>query len=144
MFSKTCEYALRAILYVALNSTEQNKIGIKEIAKALNLPVHFLGKILQNLVKYNVLQSTKGPKGGFYLDNKARKTPLIEVITIIDGADPFKKCGLGLKECSDKHPCPIHHEFKPYRDNLRKLLAKKTIKDITTVIEAGNAFVSND
>lgn len=144
MFSKTCEYALRAILYVALNSTDQKKVGIKEIAKALDLPVHFLGKILQNLVKHNALQSTKGPNGGFFLDKKGRTLPIIEVVNIIDGLDSFKKCGLGLKECSDKRPCPIHHEFKPYRDNLKIMLAKKTIKDITTVIEDGNAFVSND
>lgn len=144
MFSKSCEYALRAILYVALNSAVTKKIGIKEIAKALNLPMHFLGKIMQNLVRQNILQSTKGPNGGFYMDNKERSIPIIKVIDAIDGLSHFKKCGLGLKECSDKRPCPIHNEFGPYRDNLKKILTKKTIKDITTVIKGGNVFVSDN
>lgn len=143
MFSKSCEYGLRAILHVSLNSSEQKKIGIKEIAEELDLPSAYLSKILQNLVKHNILQSTKGPKGGFYINEKSSKIPIIKVVEIIDGLDHFKKCGLGLKQCSETKPCPIHHQFKPYRNKLRQLLEEKTISDLTTVIENGKAFVNN-
>ena len=56
MLSKSCVYALRAIVYVGHNSSENHKIGIKEIGEELDLPVHFLSKILQLLVKHNILQ----------------------------------------------------------------------------------------
>lgn|SRR5574343_98870 len=143
MFSKSCEYGLRAILHVSLHSNEQNKIGIKEIAEELNLPSAYLSKILQNLVKHNILQSTKGPNGGFYINEKSAKTPVIKIVEIIDGLDQFKKCGLGLKQCSEQKPCPIHHQFKPYRDKLKQLLEEKTISDLTSVIEKGKAYVNN-
>jgi len=143
MFSKSCEYGLRAILHVSLHSDEKNKIGIKEIAQELDLPSAYLSKILQNLVKHNILQSTKGPNGGFYINEKSARMPIIKVVEIIDGLDHFKKCGLGLKQCSASKPCPIHHQYKPYRDKLRQLLEDKTILDLTTVIENGKAFVNN-
>ena len=50
MLSKTAEYALRAIVYIALSDAQGLKAGIKEIAKELELPAHFMGKILQDLV----------------------------------------------------------------------------------------------
>lgn len=143
MFSKACEYALRAMIVIAMHSEKEEKIGIKAIADELKLPSPFLSKILQNLVKVNVLESTKGPNGGFYLNKKARKIPVIKIIEIIDGLHSFHQCGLGLKQCSEKKPCPIHHEFKPYRKKLQTLLAKKTIADLSDSITKGNAFVLN-
>lgn len=143
MFSKSCEYGLRALLHVSLNSSEQNKIGIKEIADELDIPSAYLSKILQNLVRHNILQSTKGPNGGFFINEKSSNIPVIRVVEIIDGLDHFKKCGLGLKQCSEAKPCPIHHQFKPYRDKLKQLLEEKTIADLTSVIEKGKAYVNN-
>lgn len=135
MFSKTCEYALRAILYIALNASKQKKIGIKEIAKELEIPAHFLGKILQNLVKHKILDSTKGPNGGFFATSIMLKMPIIRIIEIVDRLETFNKCGIGLAKCSNQHPCPIHHDFGPYRDNLKKVLSKKKIQDFVKEIK---------
>ena len=49
MLSNTCKYAIRAVIYIALNGENNRKIGIKEISKELDLPTAFLGKILLNL-----------------------------------------------------------------------------------------------
>lgn len=137
MFSKTCEYALRAILYVALNASKGKKIGIKEIAKNLGIPTHFLGKILQNLVKHRILDSTKGPNGGFFSTPAMLKIPIIRIVEIVDGKETFNKCGIGLAQCSDKHPCPIHNDFGPYRDNLKRILSKKKVQDFVNEIKKG-------
>ena len=143
MLSKSCVYALRAIVYVGHNSSENHKIGIKEIGEELDLPVHFLSKILQLLVKHNILQSTKGPHGGFYINEATGKIKLIRIIEIIDGLSFFYKCGLGMHECSDSHPCPLHDDFIIFREGLSKIFSTKTINDLVKKVEDGNAFIRN-
>ena len=143
MLSKSCVYALRAIVYVGHNGSENHKIGIKEIGEELDLPVHFLSKILQLLVKHNVLQSTKGPHGCFYVNEASGKINLIRIIGIIDGLSFFNKCGLGMNECSDEHPCPLHDDFIIFREGLYQIFTTKTINDLVKKVEEGNAFIRN-
>ncbi|OFY86800.1 MAG: Rrf2 family transcriptional regulator [Bacteroidetes bacterium RIFCSPLOWO2_12_FULL_35_15] len=143
MFSKACEYALKAVLYLSLNSSEDRKLGIKEIAEKLNLPSPFLGKILQNLVRHKILDSTKGPNGGFYFKKNSKKIFIIKIVEIIDGLEFFEKCGMGLKHCSSIKPCPIHNDLMPYRQKLKEMLEEKTIADLTLVLASGKAFLKN-
>lgn len=143
MLSKSCVYALRSIIYIGHHATIDHKLGIKEIAEELDLPTHFLSKILQRLVKHKIVQSVKGPHGGFYLNEKSKETTLLTIVEVIDGLAFFTNCGLGLKECSETHPCPLHDDFKVYRDGLYFLFNEKKISDLITKIEAGNAFIRN-
>lgn len=143
MLSKSCIYALRSIIYIGHHATFKHKFGTKEIAQELDLPVHFLSKILQRLVKHDIVQSLKGPHGGFYLNEKSKETSLLTIIEVIDGLSFFSSCGLGLHECSETHPCPLHHDFKKYRDGLYFLFEEKKISDLITKIEEGNAFIKN-
>lgn len=143
MLSKSCVYALRAIVYVGHHGAENHKIGIKEIGNELELPVHFLGKILQSLVKHNIIQSTKGPNGGFYINEVSGKIKLIKIIEVIDGLSFFHKCGLGMHECSDMHPCPLHGDFIVFREGLNKIFSTKTVNDLVKKVEDGNAFIRN-
>jgi Rrf2 family protein len=144
MLTKTSEYALRSIVYLAIEAAEGKKIGIKEIATELELPLHFIGKILQDLVRKGLIASLKGPNGGFYLNRPANNITLMDVVRVIDGTEAFKRCGLGLKQCSDSHPCPLHSEFKKYRDGLADLFSTKTIGDLVSDIQKGNAFIINN
>jgi len=141
IFSKSTEYAIRAMVYLAINSKNGQRFGVKKIAGDLNFPEHFLGKILQNLAKKHLIFSVKGPKGGFYLGEGQSKTSLLKLVDAIDGLDFFSSCGLGLHECDDQKPCPIHKEYQIYRGNLYKLLSEKTIYDMKTDIENGIAFM---
>ncbi|WP_225974164.1 RrF2 family transcriptional regulator [Arachidicoccus ginsenosidivorans] len=75
LFSKTCEYAIRACIYIAQQSGEDKKVAIKEIAKGIDSPEHFIAKILQNLSKKGFINSVKGPNGGFYMDKRTLKQP---------------------------------------------------------------------
>ena len=143
MLSKTAEYALRAMVYVALHGGAGKKIGIKEIAKELELPLHFIGKILQDLVRKGIIGSLKGPNGGFYLHGLASEITIMDVVRVIDGVEAFKRCGLGLKNCSDAHPCPLHHDFKIYRDGLAAIFTRKTIQDLVLEVESGHASIQN-
>lgn len=127
VFSKTCEYALRAVIYIASQSNEEKKVGIKEVADKINSPVHFLAKILQSLSKEGLIQSTKGPHGGFYIDQAGLKRPLADIVIAIEGVQFLDGCGMGLSYCSEENPCPLHDDFKDIRNRLNIMLHKTTI-----------------
>jgi Rrf2 family protein len=125
-----------------LHEGERKAVKIKEISDSQNIPIHFLGKILQILVKHKVLGSMKGPNGGFVIAKKQENLTLLEIVRIIDGLEIFEQCGIGLKVCSDKNPCPIHNDYKVVKKNIKNLLAKKTIKRLCKDVEKGKSIVS--
>lgn len=127
VFSKTCEYAIRAVFYIAKCSQQGKKVGFKEIAENINSPEHFLAKILQKLSKEGLIQSSKGPSGGFYLDASNSHRPLADIVIAIEGSEIFTGCGMGLSYCSEENPCPLHNDFKEIRNNLSKMLKTTTI-----------------
>jgi len=142
MFSKTCEYALRATIYIAQKG-EEKKLGINEIAKAIDAPPHFTAKILQFLTKDNVISSVKGPNGGFYITRKQKQLPVRAVLHALDEDTVLQKCVLGLNECSESKPCPMHAQYKFIKQQLIKLFESKTIKDLASDINNGVAFINN-
>lgn len=130
IFSKSCEYALRAVLYICTNSDEDNKIGVIEISKEIESPVSFTAKILQQLARKKIISSVKGPNGGFYIDHSLKPITIYEIVEAIDGTDIFERCIIGLKKCSENNPCPFHPHFINYRTELKELFKKKTIHDL--------------
>lgn len=141
MISNKCKYALRAILFLAVESNETKKIRISELSEELKIPAPYLGKILQELVPKSIISSIKGPRGGFYLTEKNQQAPLIKIIEAIDGLAYFEKCGLGLEDCSDSHPCPIHEDFKISRDHLKTVFTNKTIRELASEITANELIL---
>jgi Rrf2 family protein len=141
MFSKTCEYAIRAMILIAQKSRNGGRIGIKDIAKGIDSPEHFIAKILQDLGRKGLVQSAKGPNGGFYLDADSLQRPLADVVRAVDGDKVFQGCGLGLKQCSETHPCPIHHEFKRVRKQLAQMLEKAKVGAFTDSLEKSLSFL---
>lgn len=133
-FTKSFGYAVRGILYVGLMSNEKKRVQIDEIAEKLAVPKHFLGKIMNKIVKEHILDSTKGPYGGFSLNKDTLSIPLIKVLEVTDGLEQFSMCALGLRKCNPEHPCPVHHEMEPLRSNLKRALTNATINDLV----AGN------
>lgn len=131
MLSKACEYGIRAMLYIASKTPHGERTRLKEIANKVGAPEAFTAKVLQNLVKNGILLSTTGPKGGFYIEpEKADSLKLIEIVKAIDGDRLFKGCGLGLKECDDEKPCPVHYEFKKVRDELEKMFSNMSVGEL--------------
>ncbi|NNE15693.1 MAG: Rrf2 family transcriptional regulator [Saprospiraceae bacterium] len=129
MFSKSCKYAIRSILYLAMHTDEENKLGVEDIANGLTIPKHFLAKILQQLTRHNLASSSKGRNGGFYLSDENRKASLLSVVKAIDGPETFSSCVLGLPECSNKNPCSFHHQVVEYRNAMLMIMEKEAISD---------------
>lgn len=130
------------MLYIAMHSKDDNNVELKVIAEEQNIPKHFLSKILQQLVRNDLLQSMKGPTGGFRLVSKPGDVSLIEIIEAIDGLGVFNKCGIGFKQCNDKKPCPIHDDYKKVRAEVENLFRSKSLQDMIDDVNLGNSIIS--
>ncbi|MFV0553493.1 MAG: RrF2 family transcriptional regulator [Mangrovibacterium sp.] len=140
MLSKTCKYALRAIIYIAKNSADGKKIRIKSITEEIDVPAHFLAKILQNLVKDGVIQSTKGPSGGFYIDRPLAEIPLSEVVEVIEGKEYLNHCLLKNEPCDCQQSegaklCPLHEHFSEVRQEVKRFYQETTIQSVLESME---------
>lgn len=134
MLSLTCKVAIKAVIYLASKFDSGEKAGIRDIADHIGASGHTIGKVMQTLVKQGVVNSAKGPMGGFYLSGAQREQPLINIVEAVDGRQTFKGCGLGLSRCSDAHPCPIHYEYKAVRDGMYQLFSEKRVADLCDAV----------
>lgn len=141
MLSKTCKIGIKAVIYLCSKFDTEENSGIKEIAEFINASEHTVGKILQTLVKQNVIKSMKGPTGGFYISKEQQKQPIINIVEAIDGRQIFTSCGLGLSQCSALHPCPIHDEYKQVRDLMEKLFKEKDVLALCKPVSNGLAYL---
>ncbi|MBK9963008.1 MAG: Rrf2 family transcriptional regulator [Saprospiraceae bacterium] len=130
MFSKACEYAIRASIYIAAKSQKGLRVGISDVAQKIESPVAFTSKILQKLVKIGVIQSIKGP-GGFYIESdRLEEIKIATIVEEFDG-DVLNRCSIGLNECSDDQPCPFHAKYKPVKEKLQHIFGNTSLKDLT-------------
>lgn len=144
MFSKATEYALRATIYIAKNGSPEKKIGMDEIAKAIDSPQSFTAKILQALTRDgNLVSSVRGPNGGFFLTEDAKKLPVRSVLQAMGEDEVLEKCVLGLKKCSEVQPCPMHAGYKIIKQQLIQLFVTKTIRQLADEIKVGEVYINN-
>ncbi len=129
LFSRQCEYAIQGVLYLALKP-QGEMTSIKELTKRLDIPYHFLGKILQRLASKGLLTSLKGPTGGFALGKPAKDITLFDIVEAIDGSDFTRNCVLGFSDCSGKNPCSVHSTWGGMRDQIYEMLVSKHIADV--------------
>jgi Rrf2 family protein len=129
------------VIFVAQKSDGGRKVSIKEIAAGIDAPEHFIAKILQDLGKRELIQSNKGPNGGFYIDDTSRKHTLADIVNAVDGDKIFKGCGLGLRICSETKPCPLHNEFKEIRRKMHETLQSATIGEFNESLNLGLSYV---
>ena len=116
IYTKTGEYAIRAILFLARQS-EDALVMSSVVAEKEDIPSHYLAKILQRMAKYGYVDSYKGRGGGFKITKLAMDSSILDIVERIEGPVITLKCVTGLKECSDEHPCPLHDEWSELRDS---------------------------
>jgi Rrf2 family protein len=142
MFSKTCEYAIKIMIHLTVRDKE-GRAGLAEIADAIASPKAFTAKILQLLTRAGLLDSVRGPGGGFSVVGKEDIT-LNQIVKAIDGDGVMVGCVLGFRECNEQRPCPVHHRFGPVRDFLSGTLSTTTLREIREVMVEGRGFLRED
>ena len=142
MFSKSCEYAIKAAIYIANNSLLDIKVGFVDIAKEIDSPEAFIAKILQKLTKEGVILSVRGVNGGFFIPkNLIVKVKLAHIVQAIDGDAVFKGCGLGMEKCNANRPCPLHDKFMSIRSDLRIMLETTNLEELALGLKSGDTFL---
>ena len=142
MFSKACEYGIKAAIFIATKSYEGKRVSPKEISAEIDSPQAFTAKILQALVKHNIINSVKGAYGGFEIDKtNISNVKLSQIVNAIDGDSIYSECGLGLEKCDENHPCPVHDKFKGVRDELKHMLEETNLEELALNIKSGASFL---
>jgi Rrf2 family protein len=125
MLTKSTEYAIKSLILIKYQSSY---IGVEEISQRLDTPKNFTAKILQLLTKKGYIDSQKGRGGGFIPKDYTRTIKTL--IGDIDGEFRYDRCVLGLSDCSDSNPCPLHDYFKPIKTKILDEFMEVTIEEI--------------
>ena len=142
MFSKACEYGIKASVYIVDHSLKNEKVSMKDVAKAIDSPEAYTSKILQQLSKNGIIKSEKGPQGGFSVEKeKIEQINLSAIVSAIDGDSIYKGCGLGFHHCNEDKPCVIHQQYKSIRDELKTMLEDTLLVNLSEDIDKGLSFL---
>ncbi len=142
ILSKTCDYALRAAFFIA-SRQDRKFVPIREMSEKLNISFHFLTKILQVLNQKDITISFKGPNGGIALARPAELIYLNEIVEAVDGNKIYQECLLGLDNCGDQNPCPLHNQWAGIRQQLQAIFDQTSLFEVAEKIEK-NGFRITD
>ncbi|MCA9407306.1 MAG: Rrf2 family transcriptional regulator [Candidatus Omnitrophica bacterium] len=129
IYSKGCEYALRALTQIPPELYDQNFLA-KDLCKKAKVPEASTRKIFQSLVKSGVLSAVPGPGGGYVLTRSPAKISLLTIIKSVDGEDAFEKCIMGLPDCGQCNPCPVHNTWKKVKESIIKEMEVKSLAQL--------------
>ena len=130
IFSKSFGYTVRGILFITSMQEQKHFVQVEEIAAALSVPRHFMGKILKKLAKENMLASAKGPSGGFTINENTPHISLLQLVQLTDGSSMLDHCVMRLRECNGNMPCQMNEKMESWRTSLKLMLSNTTVKDL--------------
>jgi Rrf2 family protein len=143
MLAKSTEYAIRALVYIQIQSWNKQRPGVVEIAKKIDAPEAFSAKILQTLTRHKLLSSVKGRGGGFFFSDNESNLTIYDVIHVMEGDECLHQCGFGLKNCNKDNPCPLHEKYIIVREEYYKIVKSETISSLAQRISRGEAVLNN-
>lgn len=142
MFSKACEYGIKAAVFITQKSLAEERVSLGDISENIDSPKAFTAKVLQLLARENIIQSLRGAHGGFYIEeSKYKNVKLKDIVYAIDGDKIYNGCALGFSECNKNKPCPMHYQFKSIRDDLKAVLSTTSLYDLATDVEIGVSYL---
>ncbi len=142
IFSRACEYSIRAAIFITIQSLEGKRVNLKEISKEIDSPEAFTAKMLQQLKKNKIINSVQGTTGGFEITKENMKNiKLIHIVSAIDGEESIELCIMGLKKCSEMHPCPLHHTFKTIKHDLIDMIQNTSLYSMAMKMKAGKTYL---
>jgi Rrf2 family protein len=129
IYSKPAKLAIHILRYIADQNGEQ-LCTARDLAIESGVSEPTVAKVLQALAKDGILDSRKGPGGGFRMVHPASEISLWRIVTAIEGSPPLLDCVGGFEECSELNPCPLHEKWKVVKAELVSFLEETSLKDI--------------
>lgn len=127
LFSTTTGYALQAL---AALPEDGSFYLARTMARHLGLPGPYLAKILQSLVQAGILESIRGPRGGFRMARPASQVTVGDVVDALEGCSALQGCVMGFPNCGPDHPCPMHEAWSQVKAQMVSSMTQATIQDL--------------
>lgn len=132
LLSQSTEYALRAVVYLGTSPGVMH--SAREISKAVGVPMHYLGKVLKELVRAGILEARRGPGGGFRLKPEATELNVLDVVNAVDPIQHVKRCPLG----NEYHPdelCPLHRRIEDAIVGVEEAFRSTCLQDLVKSLD---------
>lgn len=126
--SRTAEHAVRAILHLAVNGPDPVKAA--DIAEELGAPANYMSKTLHALAGAGIVDSRRGPTGGFTLAADPHVLTLAHIIEIVDDPAPKDACLVSSDRCSERNPCHLHARWKTVSHQVWNPLRQTTVAQL--------------
>lgn len=128
MYSKTSEYALRTLIFMAKDETKMHSAAY--LHKQLKIPKKYLQQLLTQLSKKKLIVSTRGKYGGFMLNGSSKEIYLSDIIEATDGFNEASKCIFGFEDCALETPCVMHDIWASTQSKIQKKVKSARLSDI--------------
>lgn len=127
MFSQTVEYALRAVVYLASEAPEPRTTD--QIARATCVPKAYLSKVLQGLVRAQVVNSQRGIGGGMTLAREPKDLTILQVVNAVEPIQRIRTCPLGLATHGARL-CPLHRRMDEALADMERAFGTTTLQEV--------------
>jgi Rrf2 family protein len=117
IINRSTQYTLQVMMHLVSHPAGRPMLA-RELAEQLQIPPHYLAKLLQLPCRAGWLSSTRGRRGGFTLAPGAENITLLEIVMLTKGERISRECLLGFKECDDTTACVLHSHWKPIKQEL--------------------------
>ncbi len=134
IYSKTTQYAIDALVHLA-GLPAGDCLGVQEMAGELNIPEHFLGKILQDLRQGEFVRSVRGRSGGYLLEHRPEEISLYNVLARMEEIEQYESCLFDTEECSLDQRCAVICSWSGVKYHLITFLQSHSIADLREVLD---------
>lgn len=121
-------YAVTAMLDLALHA-DIGTIPLSDIAERQNISQSYLEQLFSKLRKLNLINSTRGPRGGYTLARPAAEISVADIIDAVDELTDNRHCQK-TSGCNSENPCLAHDLWCKLSDEIRDFLSRTSLWDL--------------
>jgi Rrf2 family transcriptional regulator, cysteine metabolism repressor len=136
VLTKNTDYAIRALL--ALAAEQGSYLSAKAIAAGQDIPYQFLRRLLQEMIRHNLIVSKEGVRGGFMLEKNPDEITVTQLIEIFQGKVQVSECMFRKQICANRSRCVLRHEIMRVEQVVQSEFEKVTIGKLLRDLEAAN------
>ena len=127
--SKSTDYGIRILAQLA-----RDELGVtrnaRDVAEDLYLPVPMVSKVMKSLARAGVLESHRGPGGGFSLSRRPDDLSVADMIAALEGPVALTECQVGPSLCRHEGKCSVQEPWSVINRSVRNTLATITLSDL--------------
>jgi Rrf2 family iron-sulfur cluster assembly transcriptional regulator len=135
-------YAVTAMLDLAIHYTD-GPITLADISQRQGISLSYLEQLFSKLRKQSLVDSTRGPGGGYRLSRDAADITVAEIVTAIDEKVDATRCG-GIGNCQDDTRCLTHELWTDLSNQIYTFLSGISLQDLVNHRDVQEVAVRQD